>query len=560
MEGQAVYSATPLRTNPSDRFIGNEIFDYSSIELSDNDIYSQEFAILSDTFQGNNANPDQTIFRFLYEDLESWIDIAGSFIRVRARVATKTGGTSVPTEGVTIPDARILWEQVIFKLGCTEVENHSKDYWAYAQMSNKLWSNKFTNTVGSIMGLQKTRYGQPGLEFSENNYYNINNNPNSLFLTNCLPPYAVGLGGIPALNSKCIDWAGNGEGQLNMLQDLVLQDPGVAPTLPPSAGDCAGSLFEFWIPLSTVLAFSQAYPRVIKGVKFELELHKANNSISCYAPDVANKAWTDPLDHQVQMSWDRQGVQLYMRRIRANESIERSLTSRLVDGINYKINFENWYMDRLNFSKNQTKVEHRIVNVGSLPTKVWTVFQDARTMTDMGRPSWAFTIPNLTDIQLFVNGQLVPQNIIKMDIGDVGQPNQPTQIGDGMPDDHSIPYQMYLQMCGTVQNGSPYMRNFKGGSGNLTYQEWRSTCPMFCWDLGNVAITPFFEGRAEIVIRFTKYISEPPPLPPAPEVAEPDNYNMFTCVHCLRSVELSMKEHRSLITMNNPKPPFQVPP
>jgi len=78
-EGNALYSATPLRTNPADRFIPNEIFDYSSIELSDNDIYSQEYAIVSDAFQGQNPDPTQTKFRFLYEDLNSWIDIGSSY-------------------------------------------------------------------------------------------------------------------------------------------------------------------------------------------------------------------------------------------------------------------------------------------------------------------------------------------------------------------------------------------------------------------------------------------------------------------------------------------------
>ena len=30
VEGQAVYSATPLKSNPSDRFISNEVFDFES--------------------------------------------------------------------------------------------------------------------------------------------------------------------------------------------------------------------------------------------------------------------------------------------------------------------------------------------------------------------------------------------------------------------------------------------------------------------------------------------------------------------------------------------------
>ncbi len=85
-EGQAVYSATPLRSNPSDKFISNEVFDFDSVMMSDNDIYSQEFAVVSDAVSGGVPSPTQAKFRFLYEDLDSWIDLAGSFIRTRFRL------------------------------------------------------------------------------------------------------------------------------------------------------------------------------------------------------------------------------------------------------------------------------------------------------------------------------------------------------------------------------------------------------------------------------------------------------------------------------------------
>jgi len=534
MEGQAVYSATPLRSNPSDTFIGNEVFDFDSVMMSDNDIYSQEFAVVSESSTGGVPSPFQTKFRFQYEDLDSWVDLAGSFIRTRFRLVSN--GTT-DTTGATIPDIRSLWEQTILSLGGKEIENHSKDQWAYAQMSNKMWSNKFLNTVGTHMGLYKTRAGQPGLEIISNGY------DVSLTTPNLFPISVLDLAGttpLPIANTTALNYCGqNGIGTLQSLE-------GATPT--GEATVFTGAYVEFWTPLSTLFGFCQAFPRVIKGLKLQIDLFKASDKIRVWTPNGGNSPFATPANHNVAVEWDRQGVQLYVRRTRANESIERSLTSRLVSGINYRVTFEDWYMDRFNFGREELRNEHRIVNVGSLPTRVWTCFQPTDYLTNQGLPSWVMTIPNLTEIQLIINGQLVPQNIVKMNAVSINQINAPNQV-DAF-DDLQVPYQQYLAACGAYQNSSPYMRNFRGGSGCLSYEEWRSTFPIFCWDLDNIAITPFFEGRAEIVIKFTKLFSTTQD-PPEPETG----YTMFTAVHCLKTAELSFKDHTSYITMNAPPTP-----
>jgi hypothetical protein len=205
-------------------------------------------------------------------------------------------------------------------------------------------------------------------------------------------------------------------------------------------------------------------------------------------------------------------------------------------------------MDRYQFMPQDLRCEHRIVNVGSLPTKVWTVFQPSEYLTNQGLPSFEMTIPNLTDIALVINGQVCPQNVIKMTATSQTQEEGLNQVGEF--DDLQVPYQQYLAAVGAYQNSSPYLRNFRGGSGCLTFEEWRSIFPIFCWDLDNVAITPFFEGRAEIVIKFTKlFVAGQTPAEPT------TGYTMFTAVHCLKTAELSFKDHTSYITMNAPPTP-----
>ena len=159
-------------------------------------------------------------------------------------------------------------------------------------------------------------------------------------------------------------------------------------------------------------------------------------------------------------------------------------------------------------------------------------------------------IPNLTDIQCFVNGQLVPQNLIKLKVGDNNQTAPSYQVGDF--NDLTVPYQQYLQMCGIVQNSTPYMRGFRDGAGCMSYEEWRSTCPIFCWNLDGIAITPFFQGRAEIVIKWTKF-QPTAQVPPPPGLGE--GYNMFSFVHCLKSCELQFRDHTSHILINSPSAP-----
>jgi hypothetical protein len=539
-EGNALYSATPLRTNPADRFIPNEIFDYSSIELSDNDIYSQEFSVVSDSFQGQNPDPAQNKFRFLYEDLNSWIDLSSSYVKTRFRLFDN-GTTKISNTGcATIPGANSLWEQVIFSLGGVEIENHSKDYWAYAQLSSKFYTDKFINKVGNHMGLYKVRAGQPGLELMRFDGFDVNNrdpeNAASIAVTNAAKTATQGLDTV-----TCMNYSGNGEGLLATLENTL-------PENTADGVDFEGSFITFWTPLSCMLNFVQGYPRCIKGLKLQLDLTKTTDKISVYAPNVGNAPFTPVGGRNIAVNWDRQGVQLYVRRIRANESIERSLTARLASGINYKATFEDYYLDRFHFQPDQTKVEHRIVNVGSLPTKVWIAFQPTDFLTIQSTPSWLFYFPNLTDIALYVSGQLVPQNQIKMDAVAVDQLDPAQQIGGF--DDLQIPYQQYLECCGMVQNSSPMLRNFRGGSGSMTYQQWRNTCPLFCWDLSNVAIQPFFEGRCELVVKFTKIIT---PQQTQPEPA--NGYEMYTIVHCLKTAELSFKEHTSYITMNAPTAP-----
>ncbi len=403
-----------------------------------------------------------------------------------------------------------------------------------------MWSNKYLNTVGTIMGLYKSRAGQPGLELMRMNGFDISGNNNALFPIGVLD--LPGNAPLPIANTTCLNYSKNGEGVLNSLEDTT---PGGLGTI------YTGAYVEFWTPLSTLFGFCQAYPRVIKGLKLQIDLFKATDKIRVYTPNTGNGPFVPNTEHNVSVEWDRQGVQLYVRRIRANESIERSLSARLVSGINYRVTFEDWYMDRYHFERDALRNEHRIVNIGSLPTRVWTLFQPTNYLSNQSYPSWVFTIPNLTDIQLYVNGQLVPQNIIKMAGATQNQTYGMNQIGEF--DDLQIPYQQYLATVGAYQNSSPYLRNFRGGSGCMSYDEWRSTCPIFCWDLDNVAITPFFEGRAEIVIKFTKlYSTTQDPDEPV------EGYEMFTAVHCLKTAELSFKDHTSYITMNTaatPPPP-----
>jgi len=385
------------------------------------------------------------------------------------------------------------------------------------------------------MGLYKTRAGQPGLELMRfaGFAYGDRDPPNNDYIA------VTDVAGTATQNIAavtCMNYSNNGEGELATLEN----------TLPTDTADAVafdGSFVTFWTPLSCLLNFAQGFPRCIKGLKLQLDLYKVTDKICVYTPNVGNAPYVPVGGRNISVQWDRQGVQLYVRRIRANDSIERALTARLASGINYKATFEDHYLDRFHFTPDQTKVEHRIVNVGSLPTKVWVAFQPTDYLSIQGEASFIWYFPNLTDIQLYVSGQLVPQNIIKMDAVTTNQLDPPQQVGE--LDDLQIPYQQYLEMCGVVQNSSPMLRNYRGGAGSMTYQEWRNTCPLFCWDLSNVSIQPFFSGRSEIVVRFTKLLS------PNQTQPEPVNgYEMFTIVHCLKTAELSFKEHRSYITMN----------
>ena len=269
--------------------------------MSDNDIYSQEFAVVSDAVSGGVPDPKQTKFRFLYEDLDSWIDLAGSFIRTRFKLVS-TGTNDVA--GVTIPDARSLWNQTILSLGGKEIENHSKDYWLYAQTSNKMWSDKYLNTVGTLMGLYKSRCGQPGLELVRSSGYDIETSNNTLFpiAINDLPGTAPN----PIGSTSCMNYSKNGEGVLTSLENTT-----------PNGGATVytGTFIEFWTPLASMFGFCQAYPRVIKGLKTQIDLFKAQDKIRCYTPDNGNQPFATPTDQNLTLEWDSSRlVQLYVRR------------------------------------------------------------------------------------------------------------------------------------------------------------------------------------------------------------------------------------------------------
>lgn len=266
MESQATYSATPQSTTPADKFISNEVFDFDSVMLTDNDLYSQEFAVVSDSFQGQNPAPDQTKFTFIYNDLESWLDLAGSFIRVKYRLA---GNEAIPqpnTNAVPIPDVRSIWEQVVFTLGGTQVSNCSKDFWAYAQLSNKFWSYKFINKVGTMMGIEHTtRLGDPGLENCLQMGYNDAHAPGMNYMAIMDLPTVTGpgKGGIVPYNTTFPYYYNlNGVGELQALTNTTI---GIESNIAKPALDYNGSIIVFWMPLATLVPFCQAYPRCIKG-------------------------------------------------------------------------------------------------------------------------------------------------------------------------------------------------------------------------------------------------------------------------------------------------------
>jgi len=544
MEGQATFSATPQTTSVSDKFISNEIFNFESTELADNDLYSTEFSIVSDSYQGQNPTLKQVPWTFIYNDLESWLDLAGSFIRVQGKV---NGNANLPAqvEATTYPDLRSLFEQVKFSLGGKEISSYSKDYHIYAHVSNKFWSKKFRRTVNQLNGgLEDDFAGQPGLERWDAIGFDIGRRPEVDYMAIA----NSGVGGFPKpiidfATTRCMNYPLNAFGELCTVENTTTGIRSGVPAVP----DFNGTNVTFWIPLVTMLPFLQAYPRVIKGLKVELNIYKSSDKVQLYAPGDLNALRGDNPEEEFQ--WQNIGCQLYVRRIRANEAIERTLTSRLVEGINYKVNYQDFYYDRHLIESNNIKGEHRIANVGSLPTRIWIAFQDSRAMTDQSMPSDIFTIPNLTDIQCYVNGQLIPQNVIKMDmVGNTTAP--PNQVGS--ENDLTVPYQMYLQACGSAQ-GNAYMKNFRGGAGCLTYQQWRDTAPIFCWNLDNVAISPYFQGRAEVVIRWVKILKNSQLNPPEPPAGA--GYNMFSFVHCLKSAELQFKDHASYITVGSPSAP-----
>jgi len=384
MESQATFSATPQTSTIADKFITNEVFEYESTQLADNDLYSTEFAIVSDSYQGQNPTKKQIAWNFIYNDLESWLDLSGSFIRLQGKI---NGNATAPlaTQSCVYNDLRSMFEQVMFSLGGKTVSHYSRDFHIYAHVSNKFWSKSFRTTVGELNGRFADDFaGEPGLEVWQSTGFDITrlNQPplEQLALAD------IAGGAVPAtlVNpavARCLNYPLNSFGETDSITNTSTGMKFGTPTVI----DESGSTVVFWIPLVTMLPVLQAYPRVIKGLKVDLTLYKTVDRICLYSPGLQNSLRAD--DPHAEFNWDNIGCQLYVRRIRANDSIERTLTARLVEGINYKVNYQDFYNDRHLIAANNLRGEHRIANVGSLPTRVWIAFQDSRAMTDQSRPS-----------------------------------------------------------------------------------------------------------------------------------------------------------------------------
>ena len=448
----------------------NSIYQLGRVYLKDESTERSSFYVINEQNTGGASMPNvprQNVLRFRIDDLNSYLLLSRSYLQLRVKVLQSDGVTNLLNGDAGYLAAlknglHSIFRRAILRINGQSINEYS-DYHYYKQDLESLMANaEWKKNMGSLL-----KYDDPNenLDFDPIAAANINdvaNTPNFL--------------GIQQLS----DTINNVIGTLDKKPCYIKRVSRSANSREVVAN----------IPLHVLFSFLKAYDRVIRGVSVEMEFELATDTIMIDG------------SHAGKLAWVGQGATLFVNRVVPSMRVRNELNAMISKG--YSLNgfaFEDVLVYKSpTVTDGQGQQDWRIATTVSRPTKVYVAFvQQGREATSTLTSS-AYDIAGLQSVQLFVNGQPVPDLRYELNfpptVADLYNP-----AVDGLKDkrDRTRAYMDLLASVGqtTSSTTSDLMNSF------MSYDNWIHNFPVICFDVSNnLPADTAFTGATELLLRY----------------------------------------------------------
>ena len=419
---------------------------------------------------GSSMPQTQRTLRFRIDDLNSYLVPSRSYIQLSYRLNNNDNVTPLDaTQIATLKNNGFgIFRRAVFRMNNQAINSYSDYNYHKADLEVLFKSNEWKHSMGSLCGVRDTLSDNDGW-FNPTDAL-IASNEGLVYTTQQfrkLNPYFN--------KSHRTGVASHGISRENTLN----------------------------IPLHALFPFLSAYDRVVRGVQMEIELELADETIIIEQSTGVN----------AKFSWSGRGAILFVKKVVPSLAVRNELNNAITRGFSLKgFSFEDVEVYRNSIANNASgSLDWRISTTISRPTKVFIAFQDAEVLTDKRKSVSYFTGCGVQEIQLFVNGQPIPDLRYEVNLSDdydTPAENTDATFASGnyinlltMPvqRDMSRAYNNLLSLTGQDMSSVSSDLNQRV----MSYDDWRGKYLVYPFDVSNnLPQDTAFTGASEILVRF----------------------------------------------------------
>lgn len=467
------------------------IYQLGRVAVKDESTERSSFYVVNELNTSGAAIPAaQKVLRFRIDDLNSYLVLSRSYLQLRCAVtyaaAVNSGAGPSLLQRVAIKNGlHSIFRRAVLRINGQSVNEFSDYHYNKQELESILASLETKRTLGSAMG-----YFDPTEPIQTS--------------SGLADPTVVTAAGVMGFDRK-LNFSG---------MEFLSHDSTGAPGLPLAAAttahytsflkrvarstpiqdnSAAGAEVVACVPLHVLFPFLKAYDRVMRGMSIEMEFELCDQTqlIEGNAVQAAGSTF----------GWSQSGpsATLFVKRVVPSLRVRNELNAMITKG--YSLNgfsYEDVQLYKFPITA-AGQVDWRITTTVSRPTRIFVAKQLQARNTQSDHQSGCFDAEGMTAIQLFCNGQPVPDLRYEVNFP---QTKAELVSGAGGQDrrDRMRAYLNFLEQIG--QDQSSVTSDLLGNG--VSYDSWVHNFPVFVFDVSrNLPQDTAFTGATELLVRFS---------------------------------------------------------
>lgn len=530
----------------------NPVFDLAEEAFKDYSIENLTHYKILENQRGiqmaNSTTDDVKTLRFRIDDMNNWINVGRSYIKLEGELVQKTAAAVKPGYGNVANDAAL---QV---LGGKALLNNSAAIFRRCTLKangitveSSLDNKMFDVTIGDLLNNDSEYAMTYG---STHNYYHDNDQDfgdggwrYQIEPINSNPGGAAFNVAERCFKSRCHAGKPFADGlteQRGHSRSLIVN--GRKGLRPSDAANWEHTSFEVIVPLNKVFHVLKAHDKIVRGIQWEIEL-EFENSNRCVAFGAVDGATAVPV-----FQFKNRCAELYLERVTPRIEVRNVLNNLLLNGFKKSINYEDVQVYHTSIGSGAANGDWRIATTVSRPTKLFFFAQYALRDGAPIYDSQTFDFAGMERVSCRVNGIKYPDEDYEMKPEDN---NSEVCVEGGFK-----PAVDLLKMKGLDVSEHTDMLN-RGCFVNSN--NWNSHYPIYAFDLTKYPGDALFSGSSEIMISYKKKAATAASLNSRGVDANglltalgapgDSNVNLYAVLYHEKVVELSMSQNESSIVI-----------